>query len=477
MKNSLAQNAIFSVIYKLCNVIFPLVSATYIARVLSPDGIGAVAYAQNTVSYFLMIAVLAIPQYGIRESAKYRDDPEKVNKLFSELMGINFLSTTVCVAAYWCFIQLVFPVDHLVYLIFGLDLVFNYINIDWFYQGREEYRYITLRSILVKAISLCALFLFVKTEADYPVYALILCLGIGCNYFFNVFHLRGKVKLMFHNLEPGRHMKPIMVLMLSSVAASLYSKVDITMLGQLSTNASVGFYTNAHKVISIVLTLVTAISAVFLPRLSYVYENDREHYHSHLTIGLKLVLLLAVPGCIGLIVVSQELTAVLFGSAFAPMAQTLQILSVFTIVKGVGDLLCYQAIISSGNEKELIASRVVAGLANVVLNAILIPLHGHQGAAIASVISELIVNGMLLRYSLSIARPDISRHFCITLALSTAAMAVTVMVVKSLIHHDLICLVISVMCGVVAFLLSMLISRNELAVFVLSKIKKPGKNN
>lgn len=472
MKNTLVRNAAFSVLYRVFNVIFPLISATYVSRVLSPDGIGRVAYAQNIVSYFLMFASLAIPYYGTREIAKIRNNPRELNQLFTELMVINFCATTFCLFTYYIVIRCFFSDDALIYYALSLELLFNYINIDWVYEGHEEYQFIALRSISVKALSLCALFLFVHNPDDYLNYAIIHCCGTGCNYFFNVYHLRGRVKLSLQNLKLGRHAKALMLLMVSSVTASLYNKVDVTMLGYMSTDAAIGFYTNAHKVVSIVLTLVTAMSAVFLPRLSSVYETDKAQYRAYLTIGLKTVLVLAVPGCIGLIMTSHELTVVLFGEAFAPMADTLRILSILIIVKGAGDLICYQAIISSGNEKKLLPSRLAAGISNVILNAILIPRLSHCGAAIASLISELLVNGILVKYSLSVAKPDINLRFFTSLLISTAAMSVSVLIVQKLISHTFICLIVSVLCGIIIFASSMVITKNELSTMVLSKLNK-----
>ena len=471
MKKSLARNAAYNIVYRLLNVIFPLFSATYVARVLTPEGIGKVAYAQNGMSYFLMFAVLGIPQYGTREIAKRQNCRQEKSVLFSELIVINFISTAVCIIAYYLFIWILAPTDTLIYIVFGLELLLNVINIDWLYQGEEEYIYITRRSLLIKALSLLALFLFVKEQSDYVLYALILCLGTGCNYIFNIYHAQKWVSFTLNGLQLGHHLKPILILMTSTVVASLYNKVDVTMLGWISTEASVGYYTNAHKVVSIVLGLVTAMSAVFFPRLSYAYKNDPNSYREYITNGLKIVLLLAIPGCLGLILVADELTALLFGVQFAPAATTIRILAVFTIVKGVGDLLCYQAVISSGNENKLITSRILAGIANVIFNALLIPRFAHNGAAIASVISELIVNGILLRYALTIVKPNIGKRFYGSLIISTVAMGITVLLTRRMISNDVLKLLVLVAAGMMVFIGMMVVTRNELAEAVISKIK------
>lgn len=471
MKNTLAKNAAFNIIYRVLNVVFPLISAGYLSRILAPEGIGKVSYAQNIVSYFVMFAALGIPSYGTREIARLKNEPGEANKLFSELVLINAISTFVCIAAYYVFIFTAFSRDYLLYAVLGLELFFNFISIDWLYQGKEEYVYITVRSILIKFFSLLLLFIFVRDWQDYISYAMISCLAVGSNYFFNVFHARKSVKLSFRDLNCGKHLKPVLILMLSTVMASLYSKVDITMLGSSSTDEAVGFYTNAHKVVNIILTLVTAITAVYLPRLSYIYQNEREKYEEFLTTGVKIVLLLAMPCCFGLLVVADDLTMVLFGKAFAPAAATIRILAILILIKGVGDLLCYQAIISSGNEKHLVKSRVLAGIANIVLNSILISRYAQNGAAIASVISELIVNGILLRYSLSTIKLKIEHRFVWSIVLSTAVMSVLAWWGRGQIRNVVLSLVFSVTVGALGYFAAALLLKNDVLCAAISAVK------
>ena len=471
-ENILAKNALFSILYRMMNVIFPLISAAYLARVLAPSGIGRVAYAQNIVSYFLMIAVLGIPYYGTRELAKVRENRSASNKLFSELLSINFIATAACIAVYYPLVWALFPGEILLYAVVGLDLVFNFFNIDWFYQGREEYGYITLRSFLVKVLSLLGLFLFVREREDYVIYALIHCFGTGCNYLLNVMHARKLVRFSLQGMNLRQHVLPIMTLLASTIAASLYNKIDVTMLGVMASEASVGYYVNAHKVVSIVLTLVTAISAVFLPRLSHVYQNDRQKFGEYLSLGVKVVLILALPSCLGLILVAENLTGVMFGGEFLPAASTMQILAVFTIIKGLGDLLCYQAIISTGKEKVLIKSRIIASVTNIILNALLIPRYGHNGAAAASVISEIIVNGMVLPYGLSIVRLDIAKRFFISIAISAFGMVLAVLGIQHVVNGYVASLVLSVAAGVAVYGGMLLLTKNDLVTMLLGRLHR-----
>ena len=211
---SLVKNSLYNVAYKLLNVIFPLVSATYIARVIFAKGVGEVSYAQNIVSYFTTIAALGIPNYGIREIAKARKDKGQTDEIFFELFTINAVSTTVCIVAYLVLIHLVSALNSNIrmYYAAGLLLIFNYINIDWFYQGNEEYAYIAKRSFVIKLISLVAMFTLVRYESDAIAYALISSLAIGGNHIFNIINLKKyKLKSNFKKLNVKRHLKPILI--------------------------------------------------------------------------------------------------------------------------------------------------------------------------------------------------------------------------------------------------------------------------
>lgn len=471
MKPSLGKNALLNGLYQLLNVLFPLISGMYLARILEPEGVGQVAYARNIVSWFVMLAALGIPAYGVREMARTQDATGR-SRLFSELMALNFLSTVVCLAGYSIFAVTILGGSPLS-LVFGLELVFQFLSMDWFFQGREDYGYITLRSLLVKLACLLALFLFVKTRQNVISYALILCLGTGGNAVCNALHARRYVRLTCRGLNIRRHWKPILTLMLSAVTASLYCKLDIAMLGWLGSTPEVGYYTNAHKVVSIVLALAASVSAVFLPRLSYVYRHERERYDGYLSAGLKLVLLLALPCCAGLMLVAEELTAVLFGPLFLPAAATIRILAVLIPVKGVGDLLCYQAIISAGQEKHLIAARVAAGLANGVLNALLIPQWGHNGAALASVVSEIMVNGLLLGRSLKICRPVLEKDFLLSLLICTGAMLGAVLQLRRWAQQDAWSLALSVAAGAAVYGAGVLLLKKHILGGSLCTIRFP----
>lgn len=182
-KKSLVKNSIFNMIYKGFTALFPLITTSYISRVLLPAGVGRVGYANTIVAYFVLIASLGIPTYGVKAIAQSGETKEGRSRTFWELFFINLAATLMCIVAYYVFVDNFphFADRKLLFQIMGLMLVLNIFNIDWFYQGMEEYSYIATRSIIVKILSFVAMLLFVKKAKDYVIYAFILCVATAGN--------------------------------------------------------------------------------------------------------------------------------------------------------------------------------------------------------------------------------------------------------------------------------------------------------
>lgn len=132
--------------------------------------------------------------------------------------------------------------------IMGLMLVLNIFNIDWFYQGMEEYSYIATRSIIVKILSFVAMLLFVKKAKDYVIYAFILCVATAGNNLLNAWNLRKYIGSPDAGLHPGRHLKPVLILLASTIATEIYTMLDTIMLEYYHGETCVGYYSNPVKI-------------------------------------------------------------------------------------------------------------------------------------------------------------------------------------------------------------------------------------
>ena len=166
--NSVTRNAVYNIAYTVIGLAFSLISSIYISRVFAPAGVGHIAYMNNIVSYFVSFAPLGIPTYGIRAVAD-SNNKQTLNNTYSELFILNFFSTVFFSVIYivLVFVNPNFYKEMTLYLIAGIPLFLNIFNNDWFYRGVEKYKYITIRSTLIKILSLVAIFVFVRDKSDF----------------------------------------------------------------------------------------------------------------------------------------------------------------------------------------------------------------------------------------------------------------------------------------------------------------------
>lgn len=472
---SLSKNVIFNVIYNVLNMFFPLATSMYVSRVLGPDGVGVVSYAQNIASYFVMFAALGMPVHGVREIAKAMNDQEETNRVFSELFIINFVATTVCTIVYLFLIFGVhnFSKDYVLFLCCGLQILFNYINIDWFYQGKEEYVYIVCRSIVIKILALLSIVFLVRTKNDYMYYALVSSFALGGNYIFNVIHARKFVKFTRKGLKIKRHMRPVAIFAINTILYSIYTRVDITMLGVMTSDTATGLYTNASKIIIMITAACISISAVFLPRLSYLFQDDRKSFENLLKFGGDVLSFLTIPSAVGLFMLAPQFMELLFGREFLGATATVRIFAVLIIVKGFGDLFGYQLVIATGHEKDRLWASVWATVINIALNAALIPIGAHNGAAIASVFSELTVSGYQIFKMREFIPFNLIRKPFMQAVISSAVMGVGVYMVTLFRRGIWFDCIVGVIVGASIYLVINLIMKNEFLMNISSKIHFP----
>lgn len=473
MQKSLAKNSIYNIIYTVANILFPFATSIYVSRILLPAGVGKVASAQNIVSYFVTLAALGLPSYGVREFAKIREIKKKRNKLFTELLLLNVISTTLAIIG---FIGLVtindgFNGQWALYVACGLSIAFNYLNIDWMYQGLEEYGYITGRSLFIKGLSLLVLCLFVRSREDYVLYALISSLATGGNYIFNVLNARKYVTLDFSQIELQRHIRPVLLIALIIFLSTIYNKIDVTMLNILATDESIGYYTYAQKTVNMVLTMANAVTAALLPRLSYYYDNDREGFYRLLDKGFQVLCFMTLPLAVGMALVAPQAVEFLYGEAFEPAVLTIRLMCPLILIKGFGDLFCYQLVYSTKSEKIILPASALASAINVITNAILIPILLQNGAVIASVFSELVTNALQFIYMKKKVKFSINMKALTKGLISTAVMTLGVCIIMQFKLPNTIGLILEILCGVIAYTVLNLVMKNTLIFEIVNKVK------
>ncbi len=399
---SLTKNFIYNLLYNVSRVIFPLITAPYVARVLEPEGVGIYNFAMTYAGYFALVALLGVPTYGVREVARVREDKHKLNALVSQLMSIVTLSTLVVTIIYILTLTFINQLnkDFIYFVLAGFSLYLSPFQTNWFYQGIEEFDFITIRSIIVKVISIVCLFVFVRTRDDLIPYIIISVMGTVVADIWNYVKMSSKgIKPRFTLKGLSPHVKPLFVLFASSVAISIYTVLDTLMLGFMREYNEVGYYSNAMNASKILLVVVTSLSVVSIPRFSsYIGKGLNEQANKLANRSFAFVGLLAFPLSIGLGCVSPVFVPWFFGDQFMGSIVPLEILSLLNIAIGFSNILGVQILVGLGKDKLFLHCVLCGTISNFLLNCILIPLWGATGASIASVIAEFTVTVMMFYY-------------------------------------------------------------------------------
>jgi len=390
----MTKNLFYTILLSIVNILFPILSFPYASHILGPAGIGKVQFVISFAQYFALFAALGIPIYGIKESARHRGDPKKLSIIFTELTTIFFVASLVLFVVYLAVIFSIpfFSTDRHMFMYAGVLILLSFSYTDWFYAGIEEFRGITLRSVLVKTISLILLYSFIKTEGDFEKYLLIVIFSILGNQVLSFIMVFRKTNFIFSDLDFRKHVQPILYIFSASVAASIYTVLDTVLLGFLSTEKAVGLYTASVKLIKITIPIITSMGVILIPSISKNFAgNNMDEIKQLLAKSFNFLVFLSIPVGFGLAILAPEFIIIFSGDQFITASTSMQILASLPVLIGFGHFFCFQILMPAGRNKEIFFSMLAGVFICLILNFALVPTFHEVGASIANICTELIV--------------------------------------------------------------------------------------
>ena len=393
--SGIKKNFFYNLIFTLTTILFPIVTFPYAARVLGPLGIGKVQFISTFAQYFVLIALLGVPIYGIREVAKRQHNQLALKKLFTELAFLNFCWSLCLLVLYALIISLVPSMreDWNFYAVSAFSILFTFSNIDWFFSGLEKFRFLALRSFIVKLIATIFLFIVVKTKADALSYLWILTGAVVVTNCWNIVSAWPYFDFkMLSKKGVITHFQPLLYIFSTSAAISVYAVSDVLILGFLKDYTDVGYYTAATKINKVTIPVLTTLGMVLIPRISMAFRRDNwKQIRDLVQSSLEFVILLGIPMSIGLIALAPELIVVFSGEEFTPSILTMQLFAPIVFILGLSNVWGIQVLTPAGKDKQVTFSVVLGLIVSLSLNFILIPRYSYFGAAISNLLSELVV--------------------------------------------------------------------------------------
>lgn len=392
-KKSVTNNYIYNLIYQLIITLIPLFTTPYLTRVLGAKNLGIYSYTYSIVTIFFLLAALGINTYGQREIAYTQDDRKKRSTTFFELIIIRIFSTLISILLL-LIISLIETNYTIYYQIFSIYILANLFDITWLYQGMENFKDITKRNIIIKALYLVSIFLFIKSKNDLSTYILLFSLSTLITNISFWINLRKIVDIpKKQDLKLKKHIKPVISFFVPQIASLIYTVLDKTMLGMINPDIKqVSYYEQASYIVKTTLMLITTIGTVMISKISYAYKkNNHKEINNYLNEVINFVWLAGCALVFGICAIINNFVPWFYGSEYLSVIKIVYVMSPLIIIIGLNNVIGIQFLIPTKNQNKYIFAVTIGAIINFIFNLLLIPNLATIGATIASILAELII--------------------------------------------------------------------------------------
>lgn len=391
---------------QILSYILPLITIPYLTRVLGPDKYGLVAFILSFVIYFQMLVDFGFNLSASREISINRDNKEKVSEIFSSVMLIKFLLLIISflILSTIVFSFGIFRENWIAYFFaFGL-VIGNFLFPIWFFQGVEKMRYIAILNLVTNLIFTISIFVFIRNPSDYIYVPLLNSLGmiisglLSLRIIFKYFD----VDLILPSLDNIKYYsKESWHIFISSIAVNLYVSSNTFILGILTNNTIVGYYSIAEKVSRAVLNLFTPITQATYPHINKVVARSKTEGINLLKKMTRYLGFLSLIISLLIFIFAEQLIFIIAGTKFSESVIVLRILSFLVFVGCLNNILGIQTMITFNYKKSFSYLVIATGILNILLAFILVPFLNDIGSAIAVMAAESFLCIAMLVYTMN----------------------------------------------------------------------------
>lgn len=399
------KNYLYNLSYQILTIILPIITVPYVTRIFTSEDLGSYGFYYSIVSYFSLFAMLGIGIYGTKQIAAARD----VSSTFWNIYAIQLIASLLALFVYVITLVSIPKMSGMVPIILGIVLLTKMIDISWLFTGKEDFKKITLRNTMVKVAGVISIFTFIKSSEDLYLYIFLIVIFDFLGQFVMWIPAKKFIKRpSFDTKIIKKNLHPIVLLFLPQVAISLYVVLDRTLLGLLGSYSDVGIYEQGQKLTSILLTVVSSLGAVMLPRIANLLSERKEKEAQNMVrFSFILYNLIIFPMIFGLIAINEVFVRLFLGQNFQDVKYVLYIIVFNIMFIGWTNILGYQVLVVRNKNKEFMLSTTIPAIVSVAVNITVIPFFGYIGASITSVVVEFLVFAIQWYYSRNIINKNL----------------------------------------------------------------------
>lgn len=478
-KRSISRNYLYNLFYQILVIILPLITTPYLSRVLGAESIGIYSFTLSIATYFVLFGSLGVNMYGQREIAYLQEKKHERTIVFFEILIMRFITMFISL--------IIFGVSYgisgeyaIYYRILILELINQMLDISWFFQGIEEFKKTVIRNSIVKIVFAISIFIFIKEPDDLLKYIFIITISNLLGTVSLWMYLPRYVdKIKVRELKLFRHLKPTISLFIPQIAIQIYTVLDRTMIGFFCENKSeVGFYEQSQKVVKLLLTLVTSLGTVMTPRMANIFAKGEENkIKEYMKKSFGFMSFVAFPMITGIILIAKEFVPIFFGDGYNEVSILIQAISPIILFIGMSNIIGYQYLLPSKQQKAYTISVTLGACINFILNILLIKNIGALGAAISTVIAELTVTSIQIYYERKILGMKDLLKISKNNIIAAGFMFLIVYTLNRLLNiNGLISVIFQVILGISIYGILLFILKDEFIYYIKDKVINSLKN-
>ena len=464
---SIKKNYLFNSSYQILALIVPLITTPYVSRVLGAHGIGIYSYTFSIVSYFVLFSALGTSTYSNRNLGIIRENVDERTKFFWEIFSLRAILASISLIVYFSYV-IVLSENKFIAALQGIYLIDIMMDITWFFQGMENFKIIAVRNYVIKLVNVIFIFTMVKDESDLWWYVFGLA---GWSLLANIsmwIPLRKLIKKPnIRRIKPFNNISIIIQLFVPTIASQIYTMLDKSMIGWISGKATEnGCYEQSDKIVKMSIMLILALGTVTIPKISRLFAQGKmDGMKKLLYRSYRFVWALGCALMFGVIGINFVLVPVFFGPGYDRVKIILPILSTLFIIMGLNHTNGRQYLISTGRQKAYMYIVILGGIINVLVNAACIPFFGAVGAAIGSVVGEIVILIVQLTYVYKLKEFEVHKIFSSSwhYIIAGIVMMMVTLFAQKVLPSNAIGLAVLIIMGAACYGVILLLFRDEFA--------------
>lgn len=476
---NIKKNFLYSTILTVSGFVFTFLTFPYVSRVLGVNNIGICNFVDSVINYFILVSMLGVNAIGIREIAKYKNDKNALEESFRDIFFLNGLFTLIGLIILIVLIFIIPKFYQYKELMFigAAKLFFNFLLVEWFYKGIENFRYITIRTLVIKVAYVAAVFIFVRKQGDYIMYYFLTSLAVVINAMLNWRYLKTQIGIRIKGIRIKRFLSGVFTMGIYMVLTSLYTTFNVVYLGFVGGEKEVGYYTTATKLYAILLAVFTAFTGVMLPRMTSLAAEDKmEEFHDKIYKSYNFLFIFTFPLIVFTEIFAPQIIQLIAGPGYEGAILPMRIVMPLLGIIGIEQILIIQVLMPLGKDRAILWNSVMGATLGLLLNILLVSHLKSVGSALVWVICEFsILIGAQIIVSKNVGIKFPLRKFLIHFFLSLPFLFMVVLLKKIIVLSDISFFIIGGMLLVIYyFILNIYIFKNQILIQFLIKMRKRG---